>query len=193
MQSTIRITALLAALLALAATAHAETTECTEITSVRYIITTPGVYCLKRRFSGTGRLIEINADDVTVDFNGHVLVLDINTATGVSASNRSNITVRNGTIRGGGNGISLGGNTASGNLVEQMRIEGAVDIGISVTGRGTTVRNNVLVGIGGGTPAGARYGISATGGAGIRVSGNQVLDTGVGYRSVRTFTSGRPA
>jgi hypothetical protein len=173
----LRYTASILLLLALSAPARAETTECTEVTPP-FTITAPGIYCLKRSFSISGSAVSIQSDDVVFDLNGHALVVT-NPPFQVTAisSGKSNVTVRNGTVRGGHSGVALEG--GAGNLVEGMRIEGAKHTGIEVSGTGHIVRNNLLIGVGvfWGGPV---WGISATSGTGMRISGNHVVDTGVG-------------
>jgi hypothetical protein len=140
MQPTIRLAGLILSLFVLSAAARAETTACTEITSVPYLITAPGVYCLKSSLTGIGG-VGINADDVTVDLNGHTLE---SAAIGVASfANTRNSTVRNGTIRGGSFAVSLAAPGTSGNMVERIRAEGS---GIRVSGNGGVVRNNVVIG-----------------------------------------------
>jgi len=175
MRSMVRFTCVTLCLLVLSAAARAETTQCTAMTSLPYTITTPGIYCLNSSLSVIGSGIAIEASDVTVDLNGHAL--DV-TGIGIGSSGRSNVTVRNGTIRGGSYGVSLGGIGTSGNLVERMRVEASMESGIVVQGHGAEVRNNVLIGVGHST-SGVKFGIHASSGAGIRVSDNELVDTAV--------------
>ena len=92
-----------------------ETTFCNAfITSLPYTITTQGHYCFNRNLSTAitaGAAITINSDFVVLDLNnfkpGGGSAGPATTATGVYASNRSNITIRNGNIRGFAFGISL--------------------------------------------------------------------------------------
>jgi hypothetical protein len=179
MPSKARFACLTLSLLALSGAARAETTDCTEITGVPYNITTAGVYCLKSSLTlgHVSTAIRVNASNVTVDLNGHTLDLAAGAA-GVGSSISSNVTVRNGTIRGGAFGVQLqatSGVVVSGNLVERLRVENSSHIGITVNGHGGAIRNNVVIGIGGDAP-GARYGIAASSGTGLRVSDNQVVN-----------------
>jgi hypothetical protein len=173
MQRKLQITVLAASLLALSAAVRAQS-DCTQITGPSpYLISTPGVYCLKGPLTGT---IGIIADDVTVDLQGHVLVGNGGTVVSASGGQR-NITVRNGTIRGDSYAVSIAGASASGALVEGIRAEGA---GIRVEGDGAVVRRNVVIGAVGAGLSYA-YGIEARYGAGIRVSDNSIVNPGPGY------------
>jgi hypothetical protein len=142
------------------------------MTSLPYTITAPGIYCLDRSTNVGGTGITIEANDVTVDLKGYTLEV---TAAGVVSSGRSNITVRNGTIRGGDFGVALRGSAGAGHVVERMRVEASSESGIVVHGRGGVVRNNVVIGVGD-SRSGDKSGISVGLGAGIRVSDNEVLD-----------------
>src|SRR5438093_8537146 len=67
-------------------------------------------------------------------------------ATGIFASNRQNLTIKNGTIRGFLRGILLIDSGASqGHIVEDIRADQNTVIGIQVEGAGTIVRNNQVV------------------------------------------------
>ena len=181
MQVTFRLAGLALTLMILSLAARAETTQCTAITSMPAVISTPGVYCLKRSFSADNG-INIRADDVTIDFNGFGLNLGI-TGKGVVASDRSNVIVRNGTIRGGTHGIDLsvsGFGNSSGNVVERMHVVSSSAAGIAVQGDAAVVRHNVVIGVAENNTPGVKYGISVSVGTGILVSDNQVLDTGIG-------------
>src|SRR6266850_7666789 len=163
MRSTSRFAVVL--LLVLSASARAETTDCTQITSLPFFITQPGVYCLKASLGGLGG-ISVQADDVTIDLNGHTLEPS---SIGVAAyADQRNITVRNGTIRGGSRAIYFAGAGGSGHLVERIRAEGG---GIFVAGQGGAVRNNTVIGTADAN-LGPVYGIEIAESTGMRVSDN---------------------
>jgi hypothetical protein len=176
MSSRIRSAVLALSLLALSGGARAQTTECTEITSASYMITAPGVYCLKQSLTAAGIGVMIESDDVVLDLNGHTLTIG---GIGVRATDRSNVTVRNGTVRGGTYGVLLGGIGASRVLVERLYVQGSESCGICVQGHGAAIRNNVVIGAGN-AKIGAKAGISANSGSGLRISHNQIVDTGLG-------------
>lgn len=147
---------LLASLLLLSSPiAQAETVNCTNITSVPYTINGTGIYCLKfSRFPTitSGAAITINSNHVVLDLNGFILKGVPATpgaqTVGISASQRSNITIKNGTIRGFTTGISLAefpGLSSGAHLIENMVID-QVNSGITARGDNITVRNNHIIG-----------------------------------------------
>ena len=146
-----RIPALLLLLAAagLVPQARAETSTCTSITTLPTVISTQGVYCLKQDLSTaitTGSAITINTNNVTIDCNDFKiggLGGGPNTlASGISAENRSNITVRNCNVRGFYNGVNLAGAAGGYHLVEKSRFDLNTGNGILLSGDGGTVRNN---------------------------------------------------
>ncbi len=155
----VSVGAALGAFAALAPPLRAEITDCREITAVPWTITNRGVYCLLHNLASAdpaGNAITINADDVTIDLNGHKLegtAGSVTMATGIASSGHSNVTVRNGTIRGFLTGIQLTDalDVASGNLVEDIRADRNTKAGIVVGGRGAIVRRNQVLGTGGST------------------------------------------
>lgn len=76
------------------------------------VITEPGSYVVVGTVTmtdGSIDCIEIAADDVTIDLNGHTLVGAGGTGVGISQSSASHSRVLNGTVRGfGGGGVVLG-------------------------------------------------------------------------------------
>jgi hypothetical protein len=168
-----------------AGAAHAgETTFCNAyITSLPYTISSQGHYCFDRNLSTAmtaGNAITVNSDFVVLDFNNFKLgggsAGTGTMANGVYASGRSNITVRNGNIRGFRYGIYLDdpGNTTGGHLIEGNLVQCNTAVGISVTGWGVVVRQNT-VGDTGGATGGSVVGIEALGLA--RVTDNFVFHT----------------
>ncbi len=153
-----RFITLIALATALMATpAKAETIECTVIDSIPFIITVQGIYCFKGNLATTltsGNLITVTVNNVTIDMNGFKLgglgAGAGTTANGIVAINRRNITIRNGSIRGFLNGISLDGGAAnsSGHLLEDLRLDGNRVIGARVEGTGNIIRNNLVVNTG---------------------------------------------
>ena len=200
MHTATRSAVLLAALTLLfsAAPARAETVACTAITTVPYVITLPGIYCLTGDLSTamtSGYAIEIQTSNVVLDLNGHKLgglaAGPGTVATGIFASARKNITIRNGTVRGFVYGILLGNSPAQGHVVEDVRADQNTIGGIRVEGTGIIIRNNQVVATGGATCCGANA--STTGiwalGTGARVLDNDVVDTaGVGTGAGRAIS-----
>jgi nitrous oxidase accessory protein NosD len=179
-----RLAGLTFVVLAVSTAARAEVTNCTVITSVPYQVTAPGIYCLKNSLSwdlSAYVLVDIQADDVVLDLNGHTL--DGSGAgpgtgsIGVRAVYRKNVTVRNGTLRGLGLGVYLGLGTSSGHIVENLRVDHCTQYGIIVQHTpGGIVRNNLVVGMGGATSNIGPYAIYASG-AGVHVVDNEVVET----------------
>ena len=166
---------------------RAETVNCTAITTLPAVITVQGVYCLTGNLATaitTGNAIEIQTNNVVLDLNGFKLgglAAGPGTgATGIHAADRQNITIKNGTIRGFGEGIFLHDTGASqGHVVEDIRADQNTVVGIEVRGSGTIVRNNQVVATGGCTVCGANasaFGISVVG-VGPRVLNNDVINT----------------
>jgi nitrous oxidase accessory protein NosD len=170
----------------LSATAQAETTNCTAITTVPYTIATPGVYCLKSHLSTSitqGSAIEIHADNVVLDLNGNLLDgsgAGLGTMTaGITSFMRSNITVRNGTVRGFFSGVAIDDRSpytvSRGNVIEDIRAVRNTFKGIAIAGT-SVVRNNQVLETGGSTIASIfpAYGIVISG-PGARALNNDVM------------------
>lgn len=170
MRSTIRSAGLALAMLGFVAAARAETTICTEITGWPFLISAPGVYCLKHSLAAN---VSIEASDVVLDLNGHVLEGTVH------AFERQNITVRNGTIRGGSTGVQITGANSRSHLIERLRISDNASAGIYVQGDGSVVRHNMLLNNGFSASGGAKRGLLVSG-DGIHVADNQIVETGVG-------------
>ena len=151
------------------------------------VITAEGSYCLVEDFVGTigpgGAAIQIEADHVVLDLQGHVIRNTFppekgHAGTGVMAWERSHIVVRDGSIAGFWEGVSLGqgffGPTYSVNhLVEGMRVYDCQRFGIGVGGVGSVVRDNVIWNIHGIGIETDVTGIFVSGGA-HRVIGNEI-------------------
>jgi len=167
--------------------AWAETIDCTPITTLPYVITVQGIYCFTGNLAtsmATGRAIDIQTNNVTIDLNGWKLgglAAGAGTLTqGISAFQRKNITIRNGIIRGFFYGIRLDDNspytTSQGHLIEDIRADQNTWTGIEVRGRGNTVRRNQVVDTGGSTERSWVYGIQLRGPGG-RVLNNDISGT----------------
>src|SRR5262245_19902060 len=171
-------------LLALAlavAPAGAETVNCTVIGSVPFTISSAGIYCLQNHLNlntASGTAITINADNVVIDFNGHVLSNNTRTETtarGIFSHDHRDITIKNGTIRTFSLCIELNetfpANDNRTHIVEDMKIENCRAQGMWVVGQSSTVRRNVVRDIGGGSADTSHWGINVVG------QGSQVLET----------------
>ena len=172
----------LVASLTLSGAGRAETTFCTKITKLPATITVAGSYCLDRNLAttatDTANAVTVNADFVSLDLNGFRLdgtAAPPGSRSGVYASNRRNVSVRNGLIRGFERGVFLGG-TGTRHLVEDLRVELSARAGIWVEGAHSVVRGcrvSGIVGVVGDTDS---YGIRLLGSE-ARVLANDVLDT----------------
>ncbi len=128
----------------------------TVITRLPYTISHPGIYVLRSDLAvnlSVGSAITIAADNVTLDMLGRAI---INTngattnATGIQGTERSGLTVRNGTVRGFLVGIHLGGNANYSRIgVTNMRAIDNYYYGIHASGTGVTIQNSYVLGTGG--------------------------------------------
>jgi hypothetical protein len=183
-----KIGCLVMGLALLAAQGRSETTFCTKISAVPYTVTKSGRYCFDRNLataaSATSHAITINADFVSLDFNGFKLdgtPAPPGTRAGVYALNRRNVTVRNGLILGFERGVYLANEGASqGHVVEDLSVERSSRAGIWLEGVSSVVRGCRVSGTAGTAGDADGYGIRLLG-AEARVLGNDVLDiAGVG-------------
>jgi hypothetical protein len=176
-------------LLAVAAGVEAETAACTPITSVPYVVTSPGIYCLTGDLStnmATGAAIVIAASNVVLDLNGHRLgggaAGPSTNAIGILGIQRKNVTIRNGTVRGFASALLLFAESpytdSSGHVVEDLRVDQMTQVGIAVFSANSIVRNNFVTSTGGSTahPDMEAHGISVIG-SGNRILGNDIIDT----------------
>src|SRR5215471_9938738 len=86
---------------------RAETINCTAITALPAVITVQGIYCFTGDLNTamtSGNAIDIQTNNVVLDLNGWKLgglAAGLGTnAVGIHASDRKNITIKNGTVRG---------------------------------------------------------------------------------------------
>lgn len=178
--------------------------SCREITAFPVHLTHPGVYCLSYKYIdfplASGVLIKISADNVVLDLNGATLD---GTPKGNAFSygvlaygQHSNITVRNGTIRGFNYGISLTAPLGEVNtrvrhshsfLVENIRAIENRTVGINVIGNDSEIRRNYIAHTGGSPDPGLSanaWGIIAAG------TGLRIVDNDVAHTHVNTAHSG---
>ena len=119
------------------------------ITSLPAVITTQGTWCLKQDLATSvtsGIAITINANNVTIDCNdfkiGGLSAGSDTTTWGIVADGRSNLTVRHCNIRGFYVGLSFGGSSGGGHVIEDNHFEGNTDWGMFILGDGSVVRRN---------------------------------------------------
>jgi parallel beta-helix repeat protein len=119
-----------------------------------------------------GAGLRIGADGITVDLNGHTVAAAAKRnpkAHGIFNEGHDRVTIRGGTVSGfGAYGVRLA--NANRNVVEDMRMTGNfTGVGLFQSDHGV-VRDNWM--------SGQRFvGVALTGGAGNRVTGNQISDT----------------
>jgi len=164
--------------------AAAETTICTAITSIPYTITAPGVYCLNFDFNvslASGSAISINASNVTLDMNRHLLsnlaAGANNYAYGISSTYQKNVVIKNGSVQGFFFGVEL--NDASpytntqGNVIEDIAAARNT-IAMYVAGQSNLLLHNRISQTGGPTGALAIY----LAGPDNIVRGNEITEVG---------------
>jgi hypothetical protein len=144
-------------ILSLASSLYAQTNRCAPILNPPVVIEKAGVYCLIVNVNykqSNGAAISVLVNDVTIDLNGFTLsgaAGGANTfANGISALNRQNITIKNGTIRGFFHGIRLRDNSpfntvSQRHLIEDVVISRSKFQGIHAEGSDITVRRNRIV------------------------------------------------
>src|SRR5215467_941013 len=116
---------------------RADIVDCTTISSLPFVITTPGKYCLSGDLSfNLGNVmataISIQADDVIVDLNGHTMSSTGSRQTAFdTVLPQQRITIRNGTLRGFASGTYL---SLTASTIENMRVVGNSAFGIQIFG-----------------------------------------------------------
>ena len=178
--------------------------SCREVTAFPANLVAPGVYCLSYKYIDfplmSGVLIKISADNVVLDLNGATLdgTPKRNGAFswGIQSFGHSNITVRNGTIRGFNYGISLSAPLGYVNtsvrpshslLVENVRLIENRTAGMEVIGYDSVIRGNYVAHTGGSPDprlSGNAWGIIAAG------DGLRLIDNDVTHTHVNTAHSG---
>jgi len=106
-----------------------------------------GVWCLRKDLSTaltSGAAITVATNNVTIDCNdfkiGGLAAGESSTTTGISATDRQNITVRHCNVRGFYAGIWLA--EGAGHLVEDNRLDNNLFMSIYVTGDNSLIRSN---------------------------------------------------
>ena len=177
--------------------------SCREVTAFPANLIDPGVYCLSFKYINfplaSGALITISADNVVFDLNGATLDGTPKGSAfswGIRSYGHSNITVRNGTVRGFNYGISLAAPLGYVNttvrpshsfLVENVRLIDNRTAGIEVVGYDSVIRGNYIAHTGGSADprlSGHAWGMIASG------DGLRVIDNDVTHTHVNTAYSG---
>jgi len=161
------------------------------------VITSPGDYVVTRDVTAdSGVTITINADNVTLDLNGHELGQQ-NPNVAVVLIGGNNAIIRNGRISGGGRGIYYTGSVRIRLQVENVIIRGSRFGGVAIaaaehiavsSSRFENITNGPAIGVGGGSGAftgrivnntitDCVTGISAYGIRGAELRGNVILNS----------------
>lgn len=119
---------------------------CTPILVAPFSISSPGRYCVEANLQlpVETTAIGIASNDVALDLQDHVIATPMdaaqNSSAGVLAQGRSNVTVRNGSVRGFDYGIRLDGpfSAPARYVVRNVSVQGTAT-GIYVSGAGSTV------------------------------------------------------
>jgi len=155
---------------------------CTVLSSFPATISQAGSYCLDDDFvldlPGPAPAIMIKADNVVLDLARHRLrnraQTPESTAAGIVALDRSNVTIRNGTLAGFTSAVQLTGAGSRWSLVEGLHALNHRSNGLIVEGKGSIVRGNRIDQVGG-TTLGATVGC----GVGVRGTALRVLDNDI--------------
>jgi len=169
----------------------------TEIKSLPAEISSSGFYFIKKDLTcGAGAMgIRITADHVTLDLMGFSLIGpggSDNAYDGVYMNGRTNVEIRNGTIRNfGRNGIRELSTSGFGHRVINVRVTGNAYYGIRLSGKGilvsgcsATSNGEVGIAIGNGTVENSVSSLNVGGsgvyaGAGSTITGNTCYQNGV--------------
>jgi hypothetical protein len=111
----------------------------TKISSLPYAISTPGFYYLSKDLSTSGAGIIVNASHVTIDLMGFSLVGNGKTNTGIYISGKTNVEVRNGTVRYFDKGIFEDSMNGANHRIINVRVE-VNTLGIWFYGTGHLVK-----------------------------------------------------
>jgi hypothetical protein len=125
------------------------------ITSLPVTLNAQGVWCMNADRSAslaTGTAVTVGVNNVTIDCNGFKLgnlgAGPTNTASGIWANGKNNVTLRNCNIRGYYVGALLNG---SGHVIEDTRFEASGTMAIDIYGDGSSIRRNFVFDTGTGT------------------------------------------
>jgi len=145
----------------------------TAITALPYTITSPGLYCLTQNLTLSNpalNAISVNADDVTIDLMGFCLTgagkgSGVNNSGIVVAATRTNVEIRNGSIKAFGCDGIYSPSGSTGIRVVGLRVRDIGNRGIYLTGSNNLVMDCVVMDSG----AGISVGLSSL------VKGSQVV------------------
>ena len=152
----------------------------TPISSLPFTINSSGSYYLTGNLTViSGHGISLTASNVTIDFMGFTIASqETGVARGISLNGRENVTIKNGTILGFGNGIYSEQETERNIQIDSMRILNSVDRGVTIRGSGHQITNSIVDGSGG---IGLSLGINTANIiSGMKVRNNTVSNNGSG-------------
>jgi len=141
----------------------------TPISSSPYIVNSSGSYYLTGNLTSSGNGITVNADNVVIDLNGFTITGN-NTNDGIYMNGRSNIEVKNGTVKGFDTGINEH-STATlqiGHRMTNVRAVFNVHDGMSFANNENIIKNCTV-------SRNGRYGVYSTGDAN-RVTNTVVIE-----------------
>jgi hypothetical protein len=137
------------------------------ITVLEVGLTQPGTYCMASDLATANpasSALYVQADNVTIDCNGHAIdgrgAGASTKSSGIYANAQRNLVVRHCRILGFYWGINVLGSAGGGHLVEDNRIEGTLYEGIRVVGDGSVVRRNRVYATGATTGNNTPYAIT---------------------------------
>ena len=140
-------------------------------------ISTPGSYYLTEDVTSSGTAINVAVDDVTIDLAGYAVVGTDSALLyhGIYMNGRSNVEIRNGTVRDFYNGIYAYGVTSGNHRIINVRVVSNVTGGIVLDGTGHLVKD-CTISENGDSAFSHVYGIRT--GTGSTVTGNTISYNG---------------
>jgi len=138
------------------------------IDSLPVVISKQGTWCLRGDVSTAmtyGNAVDVQANNVTIDCNdfklGGLAAGPATVAFGITASNRSNVSIRHCSIRGFNYGILF--NEGGGHVIEDNRFDGNTSVAIALQSDDSTIRRNLIFSTGGSVSSGYAQGILTNG------------------------------
>ena len=187
MKSYVSLIVLLIGALSFIRPAHADTIHCTAISSLPATLSSAGVYCLTQDLTYapiSGSAVNITADSVMLDLNGHALrgtgASNVESV-GVNVAGQKYFTITNGTIAGFSRGVAAvsdGKTRAKGGLIDHLKVQRSFLYGLLVDCDGCVIRDNMVTdtNVTASFPDEQAVGI-ALDGTGQLVTGNRVYNT----------------
>lgn len=132
--------------------AQGATAACgTYISTVPYVISAPGDYCLERSVKATaaGAAVTIASSYVTFDLQTYTILSGATVGqytVGIQSMGYNNITLRNGRLRGFTKAVEMQSDTlySANYLVEGLTVRSSGQIGLDIRGGNSTIQDNVI-------------------------------------------------